>query len=77
MKPSNDSLRMHDQKSERSLCASTPERNCTLGQYTASERRIWWPRNIVGTANILIARDDPGTSHARACAFGLARKAPK
>jgi hypothetical protein len=31
---------------------------------------------IVGTASILIAREDAGTNDTRACPFGLARKAP-
>ena len=77
MKLPNDSHRtLHDQKNERSLCASIAERNCTFGQYTTSERRIWWSLKIVGTASILIAREDPGTNDTRACPSGLARKAP-
>jgi hypothetical protein len=77
MKLPNDSHRtLHDQKNERSLCASITERNCTHGQCTASERRNWRARKIVGTGSLLIQRENLGTSGERACPFGLARKAP-
>ena len=67
---------LHNQTSERSVCADVAERNCPHGQCTPSERRNWRSLKILGAASLLMQRVNPNSSSEKACPFGLARKAP-